>query len=258
MTKVLAIGIHEDDSEYSIGGTLKLLKDRGCDVTILNIMPNLFVSDSDIEEHNKNSIAAAEVLGVKKIILDYPHDTRFYRVNEYTVRKTEGLIKEINPDIIFMMYPEDNHIEHVECAKTVKEALFGAAVGAGNVSPNEVYSVECGPYQTMCYFRPHFHVCIDSVMEKLEESIMAFDKLGIGAKYLWEEKRISAEFRGYEMATGTANARDGRTAKYAEVFRIEKFPAGNKGFILHEILNDVFCWSGTRMYHPNASEVFRK
>ncbi len=256
MIKALAIGIHADDSEYSIGGTFKLLKDRGCDVTILNIIPDLLTEN--VEEHTKNSIAAAGVLGIKKIVLDYPYDTKFYRTNEYTVRKTEEVIREINPDMVFMMYPEDNHMEHVECAKTTKEALFAASVGAGGVSPNEVYSLEAGPYQTMCNFRPHFHICIDSVMDELEKSIMAFGNIGIDVSPLWNEKKMAAEFRGYEMATGIANARDGRTAKYADVFRIEKFPAGNRGFILHEILNDVFCWSGTRMYYPNANEMFRK
>ena len=36
---VLVIGIHIDDCEFGAGGTIKLLADRGMDVTILNIKP---------------------------------------------------------------------------------------------------------------------------------------------------------------------------------------------------------------------------
>lgn len=255
MTKVLAISIHVDDSEYSAAGTLKLLADRGCDVTILNITPNF--RDPDRAASDKQSIEAAALVGAKKIILPYDAKTKFYRTNEDTVRKVEGVIREVQPDILFMMYPTDNHLEHTECAKTTREAIFAASVGRDKACPNEIYSLECGPFQSMCYMRPEVYICIDSVIEDVKNCMLYYKQAGAWGPGLWEEKEAAARFRGYEMATCVANAGDGRSVKYAEVFKIEKYPAGNRDFLLREILKDEFSWCSLNMYHPHAHPIFR-
>ena len=255
MIKVLAVSIHPDDTEYSIGGTLKLLADKGCDVSILSITPN--ARESNRELSDAQSVEAAAIVGAKKYILPYDEETKFYRTNENTVRKVEEFIGVLKPDIMFMMYPTDNHIEHVECAKTTREALFGASGGDFRTCPNEIYSVECGPFQSMRYFELDIYVSVDSVLPDVEKSLLHFNQIGAWGPGLWEEKEAAARFRGYEMATCVANAGDGRSVKYAEVFKVEKFPAGHRGFLLHEILKDEFCWCSLRMYHPNGHTVFR-
>ena len=40
--KLLVIGVHTDDCEYGIGGTAKLLADRGWEVEFLNLCPYKF------------------------------------------------------------------------------------------------------------------------------------------------------------------------------------------------------------------------
>lgn len=255
MKKILAIGIHVDDTEYSIGGTLKLLAEKGCDVTILNIIPNLFEKDRTFSD--KQSIEAASLVGAKKIILEYNQNTKFYKTNEDTVRKVEEVIREVSPDILFIMYPEDNHIEHVECAKTTRESLFAAAVGKDKAVPNEIYSVECGPYQTMRYFGAEIYIGIDNVIDDVKASMMHFNQACASGDGLWKEKETAALFRGYEMSTCTANAKDGREVKYAEALRIEKYPFGNRDFLLRELLEDEFCWCSLNMYHPMAHPIFR-
>ncbi len=255
MTKVLVIGIHVDDSEYSVGGTLKLLADKGCDVKILNITPNL--RDPDRAASDKQSKEAAAILGAEKIILEYAGETALYKTNEDTVRKTEAVIREIRPDILMIMYATDNHMEHVECAKTVREALFAASVGKDKACPNEIYSVECGPFQSMCYMRPEAYVCIDPVIEDVKKCMLYYNQAGAGGEALWIEKKAAAAFRGYEMQTCVANAGDGREVQYAECFKIEKYPAGNNDFLLRSILKEHFSWCSLRMYHPHAHPVFR-
>ena len=255
MTKVLSISIHVDDSEYSIGGTMKLLKDKGCDVTCVNITPNF--RDADREHSDTQSIEASAIVGAKKIILDYETQDRFYAHNKDTVRKLEAVLYEERPDILFMMYPTDNHLEHVECAKTASEAIFRVSGGKDKVCPNEIYSVECGPFQSMRYFDPHLYIGIDSVIKDVEKCMLYFQQAGAWGPGLWEEKEVAARFRGYEMATCVANAGDGRSVKYAEGFRIEKYPKGKSDFLLRQILKDSFCWCSLNMYHPNAHPVFR-
>lgn len=244
MTKVLSISIHADDSEYAMGGTTKLLSDKGCEVTYLNICPDL--SAPDRKQFDAYSNTGAALVGAKKIILDYHESTDLYRTNEKTVHEVAKVMQDIKPDILFMMYPSDNHIEHVECAKTTREALFLAR----NVCPNEIYSMECGPFQSMCYMQPDFYICIDSVISDVEKSNLHF------APYLWTEKEKSASFRGYEAVTCHYSAGLPQTAKYAEGFKIEKYPFGSNDFLLRSILKDEFCWCSIKMYHPHAHPLF--
>ena len=244
MAKILSISIHSDDSEYAMGGTTKLLVDKGCEVTYLNIRSDL--NPAKREQFDTYSKAGAALLGAKKIILDYNDSTDLYRTNEKTVRQVAQVIRDIKPDIIFMMYPSDNHIEHVECAKTTREALFLAR----DFCPNEIYSMECGPFQSMCYMQPDLYICIDSVISDVEKSNLYF------APYLWNEKEKSASFRGYEAVTCHYNAGWPQTAKYAEGFKIEKYPFGNNDFLLRSSLKDEFCWCSIKMYHPLAHPLF--
>lgn len=238
MAKVLSVSVHADDSEYSIGGTLKLLADRGCDVTIVNTLPN------------GHGTEPAEILGCKKIILDYDYEKYApgYKNNPESVKKVIEIIKDIKPDILFMMYGTDTHMDHVECAKTAREAQF---LTGWDSYINEIYSVECGPFQTMRYFSPDAYVCIDSVSEYVKKSFDCFN-----APYLWGEKEGAAKFRALEMATCCGNSPFARSVGLAETFKIEKFPIGSSDFLLRQILEDQFCWCSHRNYHVNAHPVF--
>lgn len=237
--KVLAIGIHIDDCE-AMGGTLNLLAREGAEVTILNIMPY-----TDCRGRNKDadeqSMKAAAVLGAKKIILDY-EGTKFYRTNEETVRKTEEIIRSIEPDILFMMHPVDNHIEHAECAKTTREAVFAAAVDG--IIPNEIYSFECGPRQTMCYFRPDIYINVESVRDTVKKCDMVFNVNHADGQYLWKSREQNYRFRGSECGF-----------EFAEALHIIKYPTNNNEFLLYKTLKNVFSWCGHGMY-LNQSELF--
>lgn len=242
---VLAIGVHMDDCEYAAGGTIKLLAEKGANVTLLNIIPYKDNNGRN-EEADAQSVRAAEILGAKKITLEYD-ECKFYKNNEKTVRMTEQVICETKPDIIFIMHPKDNHIEHVECALTCKDAIFAAAVSG--VSPNEVYTYETGPRQSMCYFVPDVYIDVSSAKETLKESMYAFGSDNASGAWLWKEKEICARFRAHESFGGSG-------ATLAEGFCILKYPKGNNDFLLRSFLQDFFRWGGTPMYHQNADMFF--
>ena len=237
--KVLVIGVHIDDCE-SLGGTVKRLVDRGAEVTFLNIKPYMHYKGRN-PEADAQSMKGAEILGAKKIILDY-NDTKYYKTNEKTVRMTEQVIRDINPDILFIMHPKDNHIEHVECAKTAREAIFAAAVDG--VIPNEIYSYECGPRQTMCYLKPDLYINVESVLDTVKKCDLVFNVNHADGEYIWKAKEKNYKFRGSECEF-----------EYAEAFHIIKYPTKNNDFLLHKTLKDVFSWCGHGMY-LNQSELF--
>lgn len=238
--KVLCIGIHIDDCEVSVGGTTLLLAQQGADILYVNPKPYLRdgVRNPSVDAQ---SMRAAEMLSAKKIILDYD-ETKYYRNNERTVRALQEIICDYKPDIVFTMHPKDNHIGHVECAITAREALFAAAVDG--IAPNEVYTYECSPNQTMLYFNPDFHINITSVEEPLKKCLMSYAAKGANGEWIWREKRVRSEYRGLVCSY-----------PLAEGFKILKFPERNNGFLLHEALKDHFAWNGSKMYYTRSDEL---
>lgn len=231
--KVLVIAIHIDDAEC-ITGTMAHLIEKGAEVTYLNLKHyQHYKGNNPIVD--AQSMRAAELIGAKKIILDYNID-KYYRNNEQSIRDTESVIRTINPDIIFIMHPHDNHIEHVECAKTARDAIFAASVDG--CVPNEIYSFECGPKQTMCYFEPDLYINVENKLDEIKAVLKIFDAEHADGDRLWNETRISKEFRGLECGF-----------KYAEGFKIIKYPTGSNDFLLRSVLGDKFRWAGTRMYY---------
>ncbi len=240
MMKAMAIGIHNDDCEYGAGGILALLAKRGWDVTVVQLCVGHLAKDR--QKAARESIAAAELLGVKKVILE-DHCKSFYRTNDQTVDALCHVICEEKPDIIFVMHPRDNHIEHVETAKTARNAIFAASVAG--FTPNEIYAMEMGPLQSMCYFTPDLYISITDEEAQLEACLRAFfpDNPHSG-EWLWREKRVSMALRGHEANRGLC-----------EGLMIVKLPSKNGDFLLREALGDKFRWGGTSMYYPLGARM---
>lgn len=234
--KVLVIAIHMDDAEC-MTGTAAHLVESGAEVTYLNIKHYQHYKGNN-PVADAQSMRGAELIGAKKIILDYNID-KYYRTNEQSVRDTEQVIRDINPDIIFIMHPHDNHIEHVECARTAWEAIFAAAVD-GFVA-NEIYSYEVGPKQNMCYLEPDLYVDVTDKLDDVKKVFFNFCAEHANGERLWNHARIAREFRGTECEL-----------KYAEGFKILKYPNGSNDFLLRKVLGDKFRWAGTRMYYVGS------
>lgn len=231
--KVLVIAIHIDDAEC-ISGTMAQLIEKGAEVTYLNLKHYMHYK-GDFPEVDAQSMRGAELIGAKKIILDYKLD-KYYRTNEESVRQTEEVIRSINPDIIFIMHPHDNHIEHVECAKTAREAIFAASVDG--FVPNEIYSYEVGPKQNMCYIEPDVYVDVTDKLDEVKKVFLNFSADHADGEQLWHHARIAREFRGSEC-----------DLPFAEGFKIIKYPNKSNDFLLRSVLGDKFRWAGTRMYY---------
>jgi LmbE family N-acetylglucosaminyl deacetylase len=231
--KVLVIAVHIDDAEC-LTGTMAQLIDKGAEVTYLNIKHyQHYKGNNPIAD--AQSMRGAELIGAKKIILDYNID-KYYRTNGQSIRDTEQVIRDINPDIIFIMHPEDNHIEHVECAHTAREAIFAAAVDG--YIPNEIYSFATGPKQSMCYFEPDIYIDVEEKLDDIKRVFLNFCAENANGERLWNSERVSKEYRGLECGL-----------KYADGFKITKYPSGSNDFLLREVLCDKFRWAGNKMYY---------
>lgn len=236
----LVIGVHNDDCE-TMGGTINLLVNRGVKVTILNVMGG---ETNSLPVYQ--GIESAKILGADKIVLKYLKDDEDrwgYKNNAKSIKLTENVIRDIKPDIIFMMHPKDNHIEHIECSKTAREAIFAAAVDG--IVPNEIYTYECGQRQTMCYFEPDIFINVESRMDKIKESYSVFNTQHADGNYLLSSRNVRTMFRGGMV-----------DLKHAEAFKIVKYPSKNNDFILREVLHDEFRWCENGMY-LSKGEIFQ-
>ena len=102
--RILAIHAHPDDVEFQFAGTLLLLKERGCRITIATMTPG----DCGTAEMDANAIAetrraearkSANILGAEYHCLEF-RDLQIVHDNPTRKRVTE-FIRRTNPDIVF-------------------------------------------------------------------------------------------------------------------------------------------------------------
>lgn len=245
--KVIMIGAHNDDCEYNAGGTAALLAKKGCEVLFVNpacIIHNQSLSDETVNEWTEMEIAAAKPLGASKIITGNRR-ARIFDNSRATVEELERIIIDFKPDIAFIHWPKDNHVEHRMVAKAAYKALSIASVHGA--PPKEIYAFEAGVSQTTNYFQPHFGIEITSVMDKVNESLKSFSTEAAQGDWLVRTKKLQAEYRGLDLIT---------LGRYAEVFRIIKLPDKNNDFLIRELLKDEFRWYGRGMYPAMGEEYF--
>ncbi len=243
--KALFIGAHNDDCEYAAGATSALLADKGYEIIFLNpaVRHRVPLPKEDFQRALWQQEEAARLLGARKIIMGphgeapYQYDDVMYTCDKENMLAIRKVLREERPDIIFIHWPKDNHVDHTAVSRCSMDALCLASHDGW--SPREVYAFEAGPYQTMVYFHPDFYITADSVMDRVKESLLVFDQPGAGGEWLWKEKEVCAAFRGH-----TAGVR------YAEAFKILKFPVGDQGseLWLRRDLEKYFSWAGFNAY----------
>src|SRR6478735_12095214 len=102
-TRVLAIHAHPDDLEFQCAGTLALLRQAGCHVTIATMTPG----DCGSAEHDAEAIAAirraeaqasADLIGADYICLEF-RDLAIFEDDESRRRVVEAL-RRARPDLV--------------------------------------------------------------------------------------------------------------------------------------------------------------
>ncbi len=243
--RVVMIGAHNDECEYGLGGVTRLLTDRGCRVKYINTSGLWHKAAGPAQEKTtwqQQENAAAQILGADKVVLG-DRDRSICEDGEAVILQLERLLLEEMPDIVFLHYPRDNHLEHRISAKSAYAAICLAAVHGAHI--REVYAFEAGPNQTSDYFHPDFAINVTDVMPQVRQSLMLFDQPTAKGSGLWREKEIQAQYRGHIVSF-----------PYAECFKIVKYPNGNDDFLLRQLLREQFRWYGNGMYPANGEWYF--
>lgn len=129
--KVLAIGAHPDDVEILSAGTLALLRSKGWSVEFATMTPgdcgSTTLSREEISGIRKKEAAASAAL------LDGTYhclecDDIFVSYDRPTLVKVIALIRQIRPEIVFTMSPQDYMVDHEITSAVVETACFSAGI----------------------------------------------------------------------------------------------------------------------------------
>src|SRR4029079_17265019 len=130
VTRVLAIHAHPDDVEFQCAGTLALLREAGCAVTIATMTPG----DCGSAEHDSEAIAeirrgearaSAALIGAECVCLEF-RDMAIFNDDDSRRRVTEAL-RRARPDIILTAPPVDYLCDHEMTSLLVRDACFAAS-----------------------------------------------------------------------------------------------------------------------------------
>jgi N-acetylglucosamine malate deacetylase 1 len=123
---LLALGAHPDDVEVHVGGILALATQKGLRCAILDLTRGDLGTRGTPETRHQEAMAAAKILGVERVILDFP-DGRFTEEESYRLRLMAEL-RRLRPRIVILPGPDDRHPDHRRAHRLGREAAYYAGL----------------------------------------------------------------------------------------------------------------------------------
>jgi LmbE family N-acetylglucosaminyl deacetylase len=185
--RILAIGAHPDDIEFGCGGTLVKYARQGHEVSLLVMTDGGGGGDGQLRRQEQQ--AAGGTLRISRLFWgEYP-DTAI-PLDRESIQRVERVIREVEPDFIFVHFQDDTHQDH--------RHLSVATITATRYTRNVLFYE--GP--TTQNFSPSVYVDVDGV---LQEKIIALrahasqvTKTNIEGLTIIDIARSSAHFRGIQ------------------------------------------------------------
>ena len=185
--RILAIGAHPDDVEFGCGGTLLKYARQGHEVFLLVVTDGSKGGEEAIRRREQE--AAARILRAVRLFRgEYP-DTAI-PLDRESIQRVERVIREVQPDFIFVHYQDDTHQDH--------RNLSVATITATRYTRNVLFFE--GP--TTQNFSPSVFVDIDTILEDKIAALQAHasqvHKTNIEGLTILDVARASAHFRGIQ------------------------------------------------------------
>lgn len=160
--KILAVGAHPDDIEYSCFGFLRKMQKKGCEIYIL--VMSVGERGADPREYNreKEQRSAFESSGFTGIFIRNYKDGEL-KCNVQLISDIESVVKQVGADLVLTHYIDDYHQDH----RAVAQATIAACRNAGAVLFYQSYSA--------LNFVPEIYVSIDAEIEEKRGILQCFD-----------------------------------------------------------------------------------
>lgn len=124
MADVVCIGAHPDDVEIGMGGTVAALAAAGSDVLIVDLTDGEPTPHGTHEVRMAEAAEAARLLGCRRVTLDLPNRYLLDGIEARTA--LAEIIREEQPEVLFLPYPEDAHPDHLAASRIAEAARFYA------------------------------------------------------------------------------------------------------------------------------------
>ncbi len=185
--RVLALGAHPDDIEAGCGGGLISYARSGHRIFLMVLTEGEEGGTQVVRKQEQER--AAKLLGAEKVYWGGFRDTEV-PLDRGLIRKIEQVVREVDPQVIFVHYPDDTHQDH--------RNLAASTVTATRYTRNVLFYE--GP--TTQNFSPTVFVDIDAVLEEKIEALRAHEsqvkKTNIEKLTIVDVIRAAAHFRGIQ------------------------------------------------------------
>ncbi len=135
---VFAVACHPDDIEFTMAGTLLLLKDRGCDVHYMTVANGAWGTatmrrETIIRTRRDESVRAAESIGATYHEALVDDLDVFY--SRPTLLQLTAVMREVDPDILLVQSPSDYMEDHQNAVRLAVTAAFCRGMVNAPVEP---------------------------------------------------------------------------------------------------------------------------
>ena len=165
---ILAIGAHYDDCVFGIPGTMLRAVRKHHRVVILALIGDYSnwkpVGTARSEELKQGSIALAKEHGVEMRFLSYA--SMQFGFDDAAKRAVSEVVADVQPDLSFVLWPNDSHPDHEAAAALSKVGLNWAGTVLGKTArrPRRIYQYDNGPRHTIG-FEPDTYVDVFGRMD---------------------------------------------------------------------------------------------
>ena len=175
MSNILVVGPHPDDQELGMGGTMARLAEQGHNVLMLDMTNGEPTPHGSPEIRARESWRAAEILGVRRITLQFPNRMLVHSLE--TRYAVAGAIRQHQAQIVFAPFFHDAHPDHVATTRIVEDARFDAKLTKIELPGDPIY-----PKWMFYYYATHlrwvadpsFLIDISGYEQRKRDAIVAY------------------------------------------------------------------------------------
>jgi LmbE family N-acetylglucosaminyl deacetylase len=172
--RVLVIGAHPDDCDFTAGGVAALYARQGHTVKFVSVTNgdaghHLSGGGRLAQRRKAEAAAAGAVIGIEYQVLDN-HDGQLMPTLENRAQII-GLIREFKPDLVMSPRPNDYHPDHRYTAQLIQDAAYMVTVPNVNafnehLAKDPVIVYVSDTFQKPAPFTPDVVVAIDDVVDR--------------------------------------------------------------------------------------------
>ena len=235
---ILAIGAHPDDVELGCAATLAKEISKGKKIGIIDLTRGELGTRGTAETRDKESSAAANILGVSvRTNMEFA-DGFFVNDQDHQLELIK-MIRLYRPEIVICNAVEDRHIDHARGSKLVSDACFLSGLLKIDTKhentdgwqepwrPKAVYH-----YIQWKDLEPDIVVDVTGFMDKKMEAVLAYETQFHNPKSSEPETPISSKNFTDSIRYRARNLGRLIGTEYGEGFTVERYPAVDSLFDL--------------------------